>query len=192
MTSAGNSSDGDARREICAVQGIICKRKFVDWATEKIDKPVTSANREKEEEKYEYLVQWQDEEGLTWEPRENLASVREMVRKFDVDAAEKEKLRDKRLLNIELQRKRSRKLHLKGSFEKKNKIKEVVGLRRNKFDNQVMVKIKWKPELVVQEKIHEDDDSSTLKQTENTNEPNEVNNTPKPISTEDTLDLILK
>ena len=144
MISAGSSQEGNAqRREICTVQGIICKRKYVDWATAKIDKPVISANRQREEEKFEYLVQWQDEEGLTWEPRENLASVKEMVRKFDADAAEKEKQRDKRLLNIELQRKRSRKLHLKGSFEKKNKIKEVVGLRRNKFDNQIMVKIKW-------------------------------------------------
>ena len=103
MISAGNSQEGDAqRREICTVQGIICKRKYVDWATAKIDKPVISANRQREEEKFEYLVQWQDEEGLTWEPRENLASVKEMVRKFDADAAEKEKQRDKRLLNIEL------------------------------------------------------------------------------------------
>ena len=123
---------------------------------------MVSANRTREEEKYEYLVQWQDEEGLTWEPVENLVSVKEMVRKFDADAAEKEMQRDKRLLNIEMQRKRSRKLHLKGSFEKKNKIREVMGLRRNKFDNQIMVKIKWHPELV-KEKFCEDEDYSPQK-----------------------------
>ena len=183
MISAGNSQGSDAPREICAIQGIICKRKYVDWASAKIDKPVTSANSKDKDEKFEYLVQWQDEEGLTWEPRENLASVKEMVRKFDDEAEEREKQRDKRLLNIELQRKRSRKLHLKGSFEKKNKIKEVIGLRRNKFDNQVMVKIQWKPELVAQEKVHDDDESSSPKQTVNNNEPKEMQNTP-PISHE--------
>jgi len=40
-------------------------------------------------------------------------------------------------------RKRSRKAENKGSFDKKNYIKKVLGLRRNKYNNELMCKVSW-------------------------------------------------
>ena len=40
-------------------------------------------------------------------------------------------------------RKRSRKAENKGSFDKHNYIKKVLGLRRNKYNNELMCKVSW-------------------------------------------------
>ena len=96
---------------------------------------------------------------MTWEPVKNLLNIKEMLRSFDCEADEKERQKDQVQRKFDNLRKRSRKLQLKGSFEKANKIKEVIGLRRNKYDNQFMCKISWKAEI--------DTSSSELQEREN-------------------------
>ena len=93
------------------------------------------------------MIEWEDNK-KTWEKNKNLASIKERVKQFNLDAEQRVKEKDPRARNQEIQRKRMLKMQNKGSFEKKNQIKEVVGLRRNKFDNEIMVRVSWHPESV--------------------------------------------
>lgn len=82
----------------------------------------------------EFLVEWVD--GYkTWELSNNLLNVKEMLRSFEKEQAVKEIQQDLKRSKITTMRKRSRKALTKGSFEKNHRIREVVGVRRNKFDN---------------------------------------------------------
>ena len=127
VDSAGNisqeESSGESTKEICAVTSIICKRKYVNWEKARVDNLPTSANRaQHEKEVFEYLIEWEDNK-KTWEQNKNLASIKERVKQFNLDAELRLKEKDPRARNQEIQRKRMLKMQNKGSFEKKNQIK---------------------------------------------------------------------
>lgn len=88
-------SSGKSTKEICAVKTIICKRKYVDWAEKvRLDNLPTSANRaDHKKDVFEYLIEWKDNK-KTWEKKENLASIKEKVKKFDLD--EERQMKEKR------------------------------------------------------------------------------------------------
>ena len=67
-------------------------------------------------------------------------------------------------------RKRSRKEKSKGNFER-NTIKSVLGLKKNKYDNQMLVKVRWDEEVEIKGGDHDPSQSglaeaSTLQQLE--------------------------
>ena len=80
----------------------------------------------------------------TWEPQENLLNIKDYLKAYieresGADGDNAVRLRHERM------RKRAKKALKKGSLEKGNKIQRIIGIRTNKFDNQLMCKISWKP-----------------------------------------------
>ena len=147
MQSAGNSQDGseNLEKEIATVASILCKRKCIDWAKAKALTADIRPNRGGDDWPIEYLILWED--GIqTWELLPNLLNVKDMLRNFDDSRREEEIEKEQKMSKFNFLRKRSRKALSKGSFEKKHRIREVIGMRRNKFDNQLMCKVKWWPE----------------------------------------------
>ena len=69
-----------------------------------------------------------------------------MLREFDDENAKKKREMDRTNKKFETLRKRQRKAMNKGNFEK-NQIQEVIGMKKNKYDNQTVCKIRWKVEV---------------------------------------------
>ena len=145
-----NSQEEQEQLQIHPVKCISGKRRAVNWSmNNSIEASHGLTLADKDEGQFEYLVEW-DVKGMknTWEPVENLLNVKEMIREYEQEREEKRQAKSEINKRIEAMRKRSRKAIHKGSFEKNNRIKAVVGLRRNKFDNQLMCKVSWHPEVI--------------------------------------------
>ena len=83
----------------------------------------------------------------TWERVENLLNIKDMLYDHDAEIMEQERKKKQSSNRMETIRKRNRTALDKGSFEKGNKVHSVVGLRRNKFNNRYMCRIKWQTTL---------------------------------------------
>ena len=83
----------------------------------------------------------------TWERVENLLNIKDMLYDHDAEIMEQERKKKQSSSRMETMRKRNRKALDKGSFEKGNKVHSVVGLRRNKFNNRYMCRVKWQTTL---------------------------------------------
>lgn len=97
--------------------------------------------------KAEYLVQWVEyPEGDSWESLENLRNVADTIeqfkltqqRKFDLKKVEFEKRKEKKLLEEKL-----REVRVKGSFEQKDTLESVIGLRRNLMNGEIECLCLW-------------------------------------------------
>ena len=51
------------------------------------------------------------------------------------------------------------KAHKKGSFEKGHRLREVLGVRRNRFDNMLMCKVSWWPEMIASDTTVQKDET---------------------------------
>ena len=144
MLSAGNSQESQPtdEREIAVFSKILTKRRYIDWKKQQSSTDDCRPNRAGTQGPFEYLVSWED--GIdTWEPVENLLKQKDAVRKFNDDFEQRTRAQDKvaqKHQNMKLQTKKALK---RGSLEKGNTIDQVIGLKRNKFDNQLMCKIAW-------------------------------------------------
>ena len=136
MDSAGNSPVQNQQRKPEVVEGIIGKRRYIDWSKNQPFNIDVRANGIQPEGDVEYLVHWKEYEKATWErPNPNLLNIKGMLRDYDKDEAEKAQKNDQNNVKVEAQRKRSRKALKKGSFDKGHRLREVLGVRRNRFDN---------------------------------------------------------
>ena len=147
MLSAGSCSPSsdNKKRPTGFVQSILGKRKYVDWTTPQPLNLDSRTNQNEQAGPFEYLIEWRD--GLyTWEPVDNLLNVKDMLREFDDENAKKKREMDRTNKKFETLRKRQRKAMNKGNFEK-NQIQEVIGMKKNKYDNQTVCKIRWKVEV---------------------------------------------
>ena len=147
MHSAGSCSPSsdNKKRPTGFVQSILGKRKYVDWTTPQPLNLDSRTNQNEQAGPFEYLIEWRD--GLyTWEPVDNLLNVKDMLREFDDENAKKKREMDRTNKKFETLRKRQRKAMNKGNFEK-NQIQEVIGMKKNKYDNQTVCKIRWKVEV---------------------------------------------
>ena len=143
--SAGSCDEFDDPIQIATAERIVAKRKYIDWSRANQFPPNLDIRPERTDQEgpFEYLVEWKDHQEFTWEKVESLLNIKEMLREFDMEKDAKERSKRQVSQKFENMRKRSRKAWNKGSFEKGNKIDRVLGLRKNKHDNQLMCRVSW-------------------------------------------------
>mmetsp|Transcript_40711 Transcript_40711/g.53402 ORF Transcript_40711/g.53402 Transcript_40711/m.53402 type:complete len:164 (+) Transcript_40711:3-494(+) len=143
-TASPEASPKKERREIQVYKSIHGKRKHIDWRRMQYSTQDIRPERLDQEGPFEYLIEWDDGE-MSWELVENLLNIKEEVRRYDSWLMDNERKARQANNRIEHMRKRSRKALSKGSFEKGHKIQAVVGLCRNKYDNELMCRVRWHP-----------------------------------------------
>ena len=102
MDSAGNSPVQNQQRKPEVVEGIIGKRRYIDWSKNQPFNIDVRANGIQPEGDVEYLVNWKEYKEATWErPNPNLLNIKGMLRDYDKDEAEKAQKNDQNNVKVE-------------------------------------------------------------------------------------------